>query len=168
MMSAPASFVTPQPCSSSLGVETPCLISRSSICSDEWTLAIKRSCLNLSVMEPCVTKAAAHLEELKDMVKLHQQSSTKFRKSMSQSPRKKLVRVKSGEFMVVKESSPELKVQGVSIGTPSETSPSTPDEEVCATQVRRTLTTVVFIKLVNREYKLYEPCTCHKKCLHAN
>jgi len=35
--------------------------------SEEWVLTAKRSCLNMTVMEPCVNKAVAHLEILKEL-----------------------------------------------------------------------------------------------------
>lgn len=91
--------------------------------SDEWTAVLSRSCLNMSVMEPCVNRAAAHLEDLKGLVKEHQKKSSELRRpSMKSPPQKKLVRVKSGEAMdtmVEVESSPELMVEGFSTGIPT-------------------------------------------------
>ena len=79
-----------------------------------------------------MTKAAAHLEELKGLVKLRQQSTSQLKKSTrTPSPDKKLVRLRSGEFGMIMESPPVLKVEGVSTGaTRTETPPLALDEKV--------------------------------------
>lgn len=87
-------------------------------CSDEWVLAAKRSCLNMTVMEPCVNKAVAHLEFLKELAQKkpprHSNDAKEVTRSISAALSTR--QVKEEEKLNVKTKSPELIAEGVAIG----------------------------------------------------
>ena len=89
--------------------------------SEEWLLTAKKSCLNMSVMEPCVNKAVAHLEILKELA--HKKSkglSIEISKRLSSALR---APNESEEIKLSQksENSSELVAEGFAVGIPKTT-----------------------------------------------
>ena len=122
--SMPVSSRPPQTGFSILGRDSFYLSTSSSSSgfSEEFATALRRSCLNINILEPCVNRAAALLEELKDLVHHGQLRNLELKRHLREIPSsaEKLVKVRSGESLILtEESSQELKVEGFSTGTPT-------------------------------------------------
>ncbi len=85
--------------------------------SEEWDLAAKRSCLNMSVMEPCVNKAVTNLGFLNDLV--HGRSRVPSRQGQNYKKQSAISGKEAGQSDAYTTTKPgDLVAEGVGIGIP--------------------------------------------------